>query len=265
VATNATIKKALLGKLGVTPQRLSQLVSVRKKQLPMTTEQAVYTIAHENGIDIARSITSEELAVTQQILRDLANLTSGMASRGAPCKEDAKRTSPRRATISVKGDALATMLGVASVRVDEAKSMAERVYPRLYLFENSLRDVIERVLKFSYGDDWWSKRVPKRVRDVAEKHRADEASDPWHGKRGAREIDYTLLTHLWKIIEHNWKDFANLFPNQAWIEGLVTNDMNVSRRVIAHMNPIENDDIKNIEAAYRKWAKQRNAIEKSLP
>jgi hypothetical protein len=41
--------------------------------------------------------------------------------------------------------------------------------------------------------------------------------------------------------------------------------MNVSRRVVAHMNPLEEDDVKNIEAAYRKWAKQRKAIDDKLP
>jgi hypothetical protein len=29
-----------------------------------------------------------------------------------------------------------------------------------------------------------------------------------------------------------------LFPNQAWVETLITNDMNVSRRPLAHMHPL---------------------------
>jgi len=36
---------------------------------------------------------------------------------------------------------------------------------------------------------------------------------------------------------------------------LVTHDMNVSRRVVAHMNPLAVDDIKNVENALRKYEK----------
>jgi hypothetical protein len=55
VATNARLKEALLKKLGVTPQALSQRAKKRKKQLPMSTEQAVYTIAHDEGLDLSKS------------------------------------------------------------------------------------------------------------------------------------------------------------------------------------------------------------------
>lgn len=37
------------------------------------------------------------------------------------------------------------------------------------------------------------------------------------------------------------------------------------RRVVAHMNPVAGDDVKNIEAAFRKWVKTLKAKEKLLP
>jgi hypothetical protein len=40
------------------------------------------------------------------------------------------------------------------------------------------------------------------------------------------------------VSKHQWKHFKALFPNQAWVETLITNDMNVSRRPLAHMNPL---------------------------
>jgi hypothetical protein len=70
---------------------------------------------------------------------------------------------------------------------------------------------------------------------------------------------------LWAIIKHNWTDFKDLFPSQAWVETLITSDMNVSRRPIAHMNPLAADDISNIEAAFRKWVKQLRAKKDELP
>ena len=41
--------------------------------------------------------------------------------------------------------------------------------------------------------------------------------------------------------------------------------MNVPRRVIAHMNPLEENDIKGLESDFRKWIKQLKAIEDKLP
>jgi len=83
--------------------------------------------------------------------------------------------------------------------------------------------------------------------------------------RGQREIDYVFLNDLSAIIKHQWKHFKPLFPSQAWVESLITSDINVSRRVLAHMNPIAADDVRNVEAAFRKWVKQLKAVEALIP
>ena len=41
--------------------------------------------------------------------------------------------------------------------------------------------------------------------------------------------------------------------------------MNVSRRVLAHMTPLDTDEVKNLEAAFRKWTKQLKGVEDKLP
>jgi hypothetical protein len=38
----------------------------------------------------------------------------------------------------------------------------------------------------------------------------------------------------------------------------------VSRRVLAHMNPLAADDVSNIETAFRKWANQLRAVEAQI-
>jgi hypothetical protein len=134
-----------------------------------------------------------------------------------------------------------------------------------YIFENSVRDLVERVLEAAFGTGWWGSAVPQKVRDTAAKHKADEAKDPWHGARGQRDLDYLLLPQLWDIMKHQWKHFAPLFPDQAWVQTMITSDMNVSRRVLAHMNPLAEDDIANIENAFRKWVKQLDAKRALLP
>lgn len=263
MATNPQIRSALLKKLGVTRQRLSQLAKARKLVLPMSTEHALYTIAHEQGVDIAKHLSAAETAQVQQALTALRGRNGGDAAAVARQPGRQKRN-PKVISVSIKG--FPTKLSeIAGTHAREAKMMAERVYPRLYVFENSLRDVVERVLSAKKGTDWWAKTVPKKIRDTAAKHKAAESKDQWHGKRGDREIDYVFLSQLWDIIKHNWSCFKGLFPNQAWIEALITNDMNVSRRVVAHMNPLGDDDVRNIEAAFRKWVKQIKAVEDELP
>jgi hypothetical protein len=62
-----------------------------------------------------------------------------------------------------------------------------------------------------------------------------------------------------------WWLLLFLIPGKTFVESILTVDMNVPRRPIAHMNPLAPDDIKNMEAAFRKWAKQLNAVAAKIP
>jgi len=231
----------------------------------MSTEHAVYTIAFENGIDIAKELGKEETAEVQRLVSLLRS--NGSTSTASPPKEGTKKS---RATRTIK---VAPLAGVDIGKIPALKSthatewavMAERVYPLIYIFENSVRDLIERVLMAEYGDDWWEKGVTKDPKETAKKHLEAEKRDPWHCKRGRRPIDYVFLNELWAIIKHQWKLFAPLFPDQPWIQTLITRDMNVSRIVLAHMNPLADDDVKAIEASFRKWVRQLQAVESLIP
>jgi hypothetical protein len=267
MATNAAVKKALLGKLSVTPQRLSQLAQKRKRELPMSTEQAVYTLAHENGIDLAKHLSKEETAEVRGLVAQLraGPSSSAGASTNAKPRPAKKATPPRPVLVTIAGVNLEKLPGMTARHAKEAKMMAEKVYPTIYVFENSVRDLIERVLKAQFGADWWTKAVPGKVQSTAKSHKEAERKDPWHSKRGGRDIDYVFLTDLWAIIKHQWLHFKDLFPSQSWAETLITSDMNVSRRVLAHMTPLDADDVKNLEAAFRKWAKQLAGVANKLP
>jgi hypothetical protein len=269
MATDPALKAALLAKLSVTPQRLSQKVNKRKQELPMSTEEAVYTIAHQEGIDISKFLKPEEVSTVRGLVATLASSGAGphasaVAARSKPKQQTARSRKEVRVTIA--GVDVGTIPGLSPIHAKEAKAMAEHVYPTIYLFENSVRDVIALVLEADYGPDWWSVAVPKKVRDQADKFAEDEKKDTWHGKRGRRPIDYLLLTQLWKIIQDKWKDFESLFPQgQAWVQSMIENDMNVSRRVIAHMNALEDDDITHLESSFRKWVKHLKAVGDQLP
>lgn len=263
MATNAKIKKALLDKRGVTAQRLSQLAQARKQQLPMTTTQAVYTIAFENGIDIAKELGSEETADVQRLMSLLRS--SGPSPTVSAKKVSTTKSGVKTVKVSIAGIDVGKIPALNSSHATEWKVMSEKVYPLVYIFENSVRDLIERVLRAKFGDDWWEKGAPKGPKETAQRHMDAEKKDPWHSKRGRRPIDYIFLNELWAIVKHHWKLFEPLFPDQPWVQTLITRDMNVSRLVLAHMNPLADDDVKNIEAAFRKWVRQLQAVEALIP
>jgi hypothetical protein len=74
-----------------------------------------------------------------------------------------------------------------------------------------------------------------------------------------------LLTDLAKIVRVRGSDFEEIFPRPSWFEELVSGDMNVPRRLIAHMQPLSKDDVNAIETAFRKWARQLTAKADKLP
>lgn len=267
MATNRELKKALLAKLGVTPQRLSQLAQARKNELPMSTKHAVYTIAHENKIDISKYLNSEETAEVRRLVADLRAGRPALPTAAAAPKRTKGLPAPRKSVVvTIAGFDVQPVPGMTTAHAKEAKMMAEKVYPKLYVFENSARDLITRVLKDAIGDDWWDKVVVPKVRTKAEGRKKDEAKDPWHGKRGGALIDYLDLSDLPLIVSapKAWPHFKKFFDRPSWFQELV-NELNVSRRVAAHMNPLEDDDVENVEAAFRKWAKLVKAKADLIP
>lgn len=252
----------MLEKLGVGKSRLSQLVKARKREMLMSTPEAVYTLAFENGIDIYKHLDPEETKEVRSLLADLRN---GGQPTPAPVEPNrgAKRTTAARKQVkfAIAGVDVGAIPALKPNHAAEAKRMSEDVFPLLYIFENSARDLIERVLDDKYGEDWWEDEVPRKVQQRAAENKEAEGEDPWHGRRGARPIDYVFLTDLWAIIKHKWGHFKPIFRKQALIESIITDDMNVSRRPLAHMNPLGADDVTNIKAAFRKWTKLLQAAE----
>jgi hypothetical protein len=259
------LREHLQKRLGVGSRQLRRLIATKADELPSTKQQALFVLAHENRMRLSDYLTSEQIA-------EVRNLVQGRAAAAPQVRGNGGGVPTRRAaaarTVSMNIDTekYGKIPALKSSHATEAKAMAERVYPLLYLFENSLRDLIELVLKAKYGDDWWTTAVPSKVREAADELKLQEKKDTFHGKRGRRDIDYLLLTQLWKIVNHKWKDFEPFFPpGKHWVQSVIENDMNVSRRPIAHMNPLEDDDIKNVETTFRKWVRNLQAVADKLP
>jgi len=137
----------------------------------------------------------------------------------------------------------------------DAKEMAN-VYPFIYVFENSVRIIVTKVLELKYGKDWWKKaKINRKISDKVKIRKKDEDKNKWHGKRGAHEIYYTDIEELMSIIENNWKFFEPHLPKQHIVKAIIE-IIGTSRNVLAHNNPLGKDDILSLKLNYRRWTKQ---------
>ena len=267
MAIDPELRAELIKALNVTPRRLNQRIRERMLELPMSRENAAHTIAHAEGIDLSKYLSNDKLAEARSVIAEWSNISNSQSTTSARGNNTSANRAVRAKPIvlMVAGVDASSVPGLTRRHASEAKEMADKVYPMLYLFENSVRSIVERVLSSEFGSNWWSTSVPRKIQGKAASRIAEENDAPWHGRRGATEIYYIDLNDLWLIIKHQWNYFKELFPNQAWIESLITNDMNVSRRQVAHMNPIATDDVRNIEAAFRKWTRQLQGVASSIP
>jgi hypothetical protein len=265
VAVRKQLREDLLEAMGgITPRRLNQVAAARAQELVISHEQAIQTIAYEHGLKLSKYLSDDEQAELRPVIAHLKQATAPPTN--GPVGPKQKPTGRKPVLVKIGDIDVPQIPGMTLTHAKEAKMMAARVYPKLYVFENSARDLITRVLKDAIGDDWWDRVVLPKLRTKAEGRKADEAKDPWHGKRGAALIDYLDLSDLSLIVTapKAWPHFKKFFGRRSWLEELV-NELNVSRRVAAHMNPLEEDDVKNVEAAFRKWAKLLEAKADLIP
>jgi hypothetical protein len=134
----------------------------------------------------------------------------------------------------------------------EARRMA-RVYELLFCFENSVRELIEDRLKEVFGvNDWWALGVSEPTRVSAEKLKDKEQQTPWHGPRGGTLLAFVDFPVLARIITDGWEHFEDLLGKPAWVES-VFEEMNQSRRAVAHTGVLSQHDIERMELRVRDW------------
>jgi hypothetical protein len=266
-AINQKLLDAVRQKLGVSRPTLYRRITERRRELLCGAPEALYTIAFDQGFDLAAYLTSEEIEAVRPFVsarRKSQPRPEGKSSEHA--RSSRSGAAPKPALVSIGGITVERLPGMPARTAREAKTMAKKVYPTIYVFENSARALITALMEAQFGKSWWDEKVPRKVRDAAAGRKADEQKDPWHGRRGTSMIDYTLLSELPAIVNANdaWPLFKPIFQRKSFFEELV-NDINVSRRAIAHMNPVSSEDVKHVEAAFRKWAKTLKAKKDLLP
>lgn len=246
MATNRALRAELLKKLGVTPQRMSQRVAqVKRLYGPMSTEDGTYVLAHQEGLDLTKYLERP----TVDRVRGLLPTGAGPTTPSQPGPRRATAASLRPVRIAPSLELVDAMLP-ASV-AEDARRMAT-VYPKLYIFENSIRNVIIRVLRAKYGRDWWTKCAPTGVQKTVAARKANEAKTPWHGKRGTHEIYYANFGDLRDIITKNWPDFQPIFLKQPWISQRL-DELEPPRNIVAHNNPLSKQEENRVDLYFNDW------------
>lgn len=258
MATNRELKADLLKKLGVTPQRLSQrVVQVKRLYGPMTTEEGTYVLAHQEGLDLTEYLSQEMVDRIRGMLPTAGGQTT--LSAAPRQRKKAPQTKPVRIAPSLE---LVDAMLPASVAKDAGRMAT--LYPRFYVFENSLRNVISRILQAAHGKDWWNTSAPTEVKSKVADRKAKEDRTPWHGKRGTHEIYYADFGDLKKLITKNWKEFSGLFPKQEWITHRL-DELEPPRNILAHNNPVSKQDEKRIELYSDDWIALLNGRRDVVP
>jgi hypothetical protein len=250
---------------GVTAEAVRQRRERLQRLVTMPNDIALYVLAHRLGLKVHRLVTDAE------VLDKVASYAKQVAEAErvtAPQPASVNTTEPKRSVASAPPTA-ADLVNInvppgllTPKHVREAVRMSKRVYPLLYVFENSIREYVDGHLAVAHGSKWYeeasSTLVSSDVRKAVERARKADDEERWHSARNARPIYYTELENLALIVtsQDGWMVFGPpRFPRQAWFTELI-HSAKVSRNIVAHMNPLQPTDVTDLERSVRKWFKQ---------
>ncbi len=267
MATNQQLKKALLKKLGITASGLSKRIKKEQKTLSMSTELATYLIAQESGIAIGRYLSDAEIAEVRNLQVQKAGVSVAKSNAAPKQRTTANKTAaPRRAIQAPNGITINDPI-LPEKKLTEAAAMI-KVYPMLYGLENSIRELINRVMSDRFGKDWWDTELTTRkLRDVhdtaAGRMKTETTKLSWHQRRGSHPIDYVQFDDLETILRGKKALFhPDIIPDWEWLLHLFR-EVRPSRNVVCHMNPLDSHNSGDVASWYRKWANVvRNSLDK---
>lgn len=146
-------------------------------------------------------------------------------------------------------------LEIFSPEVRRKAMLSFPTYIAFFCLENSVRELVAERLSENRGADWWDKCASKAIKERVEKRREEEGNNRWHVRRGDHQIYYTDFGDLKLLIQNNWQDFEDLFPDQNWVSARL-DDLEASRNIIAHSNVLEDREIDRIKLYLDDWYKQ---------
>jgi hypothetical protein len=237
------VRRELFNKLKFSPQALNQRANrLKEKYGPMTTEEAVYIIAHVEGIDLAKYLPLGTLdRIRSLIPRDIKH-QPGM-SQGAPQRAKLKKKQQRDITYPL----------VTKSFIEQAAAIGEDTFPQIVILENSIRALIEKMLSET-KTDWWTDLAPSSVQRNVQRTMDKENKFPYREKRGNKPLMYCNFADLKEIVVANCTVFRNVIVDLEWFK-VKMDEVYMARNNLAHSVLLSKDDISRIALFYRDWAR----------
>lgn len=262
--TNRQLRETLLKKLGIGQGALYERAKKLTAQYPMTTEDAIYVIAQQEGIRLAKYLDKETIDHVRSLFQHISYPTKALPYVSKATQRGKGTIKDQQRVIVIGTEFRLTDPILQPKRISEAKEMGA-IYPLLYVLENSIREVVDRFMTSTYGDKWWDSKAPKGLRDTVSNRMSDEQKNSWHQRRGARPIDYLDLNQLPALMRKIEKEVVpNIIPSLEWFTQLV-DEVYKSRCVVCHMNPLDTVNTQSIKIKFTQWQKQISAKKSLIP
>lgn len=226
-------------------------------------------IATLEGISLNKFFPHDVIAKIFSLKKTLA--INGVIKNGVSVKSKSI-SSPKIEVLEIKVDKSIDSISeplLPGAIIRDAKKMAT-VYPLIYVFENSIRNFIDLCMTQSFGSNWWEEKIEnhpylkKSIADIVNGRKKQEDSNRFHSRRGAHSIYYTDLPDLRLIIEQFFPEIKKYInQRKSFIENMIET-INLSRQIIAHNNPISDQDINRIKINLKDWCKQLEFTKEKL-
>lgn len=142
-----------------------------------------------------------------------------------------------------------------SPTIRSAAMTALPVYLAFFCLENAVRELINERMTDVHGADWWESLASSQLRKKVDDRRQKEGANRWHVARGVHAIYYTDFGDLRSLLQNNWTDFEDLFPDQNWVLTRI-GELELSRNVIAHCNTLDDREVSRVRLYLQDWIKQ---------
>lgn len=230
-------------------------------------EIAAYVLASENGIDPLPYIKGDEMADYRQAIQmKLTRLKplDQSSSHAHETKTETKdnTTTPKKIVVQIQDMDEFDVPNLTRSVINDAREMT-KVYPVIYLFENSVREFIKEVLD-KRSPDWWD-NVNKGIKKKVEDRKITETQNAYHGKSRIHSIQYVDFDDLRNIIQSNAKIFNDYMPdnNVEYIQQKLR-EVKDSRITLMHCNPLTERDVTRVKVYFTDWQSQLKASREKL-
>jgi len=264
MALNKDFIKELCKRMrNVSKRRVYQKIKEIEEEQLLSKEEAACILGHTCKVSLKKYFDQDVIKGAREILQKGKIQTIRVPSSS---KIEVKETLFKVGFDKIFRDIKEPLLPKSII--NDAKKMVS-YYPLFYIFENSIRNFIIQAMRKKYGEDWWNTklRMNNHFNKICQKvdiRRVAENENRFHGKRGAHEIYYTDIDDLNKIIDIYFPDFRPILNQPKSFYDHMLRTINLSRRIIAHNNPLAKRDFDRIKHAFADWCDQLNLAKGKL-